>query len=164
MPWSTVVQFGKFLAVGTLNTAIDFGSLNLLSWLTGIYGGIRLAPTNLLGVLLALANSYLLNKQWTFKTPAHLHAGREVGHFVLVSLIGVSLNTALVVVLTRFMTPPVGLTPQLWENLAKALATGGALLWNFVGYKYLVFTPSQKCSTPVPARIPSIGSERYELR
>jgi putative flippase GtrA len=55
-------QFGKFLAVGTLNTGIDFGTLNLLSWLTGIYGGVRLAPVNVPGVLLALANSYLLNK------------------------------------------------------------------------------------------------------
>jgi putative flippase GtrA len=102
------------------------------------------------GVLLALANSYLLNKHWTFKTPAHPHTGREVGSFVLVSLIGVSLNTALLVALTRFMTPPVGLTPPLWENLAKALATGGTLLWNFVGYKCLVFTASSQRPSPRP--------------
>jgi hypothetical protein len=67
---STVVQFGKFLTVGTLNTAIDFGTLNLLSWLTDIYGGLRLAPINVPGMLLALANSYLLKKHWTFQTRA----------------------------------------------------------------------------------------------
>jgi putative flippase GtrA len=50
---STAIQFGKFLAVGTVNTIIDFGTLNLLSWLTGIYGGARLAPINVLGVLFA---------------------------------------------------------------------------------------------------------------
>jgi putative flippase GtrA len=147
-----LIQFGKFLTVGALNTGIDFGTLNLLSWLTGIYGGGRLAPINVPGVLLALANSYLLNKHWTFTTPVHPHTGREVGSFVLVSLIGVSLNTALLVALTRFMTPPVGLTPPLWENLAKALATGGTLLWNFVGYKFLVFTASSQRPTPAPAR------------
>ncbi len=135
--WSTVIQFGKFLAVGTLNTAIDFGTLNLLSWLTGIYGGVQLTPINALGALFALTNSYLLNKHWTFKAPAH--PGRRVGHFVLVSLIGVGLNTALVVALTHFMTCPAGLTPQLWENLAKVLANGGTLLWDFLGYKFLVF-------------------------
>jgi putative flippase GtrA len=147
-----LIQFGKFLAVGTLNTGIDFGTLNLLSWLTGIYGGGRLAPINVPGVLLALANSYLLNKHWTFTTPAHPHTGREVGSFVLVSLIGVSLNTALLAALTCFITPPVGLTPPLWENLAKALATGGTLLWNFVGYKFLVFTASSQRPTSAPAR------------
>ena len=133
-----LVQFGKFLAVGTLNTGIDFGTLNLLSWLTGIYGGVQLAPINVPGVLLALTNSYLLNKHWTFKAPAQ--PGRRVGRFVLVSLIGVSLNTALVVALTHVMMRPAGLTPQLWENLAKALATGGMLLWDFLGYKFVVFT------------------------
>jgi putative flippase GtrA len=46
-----LIQFGKFLAVGTLNTGIDFGTLNLLSWLTGIYGGVQLAPINVPGVL-----------------------------------------------------------------------------------------------------------------
>jgi putative flippase GtrA len=67
---STAIQFGKFLAVGALNTMIDFGMLKFLSWLTGIYGGLRLAPINVLGMLSALTNSYLLNKHWTFKAPA----------------------------------------------------------------------------------------------
>jgi len=132
-----LIQFGKFLAVGTLNTGIDFGTLNLLSWLTGIYGGVRLAPINVPGVLLALTNSYLLNKHWTFKTP--LYPGRRAGRFVLVSLAGMGLNTALMVALTHFVMRPTGLTPQLWENLAKVLATGGTLLWDFFGYKFLVF-------------------------
>jgi hypothetical protein len=30
---------------------IDVGMLHLFSWLTGIYGGVRLAPINVLGVL-----------------------------------------------------------------------------------------------------------------
>jgi putative flippase GtrA len=135
-----LIQFGRFLAVGTLNTAIDFGTLNLLSWLTGIYGGVRLAPINVPGVLLALTNSYLLNKYWTFHTSAS--PDRRVSQFVLVSLIGIGLNTALVVALTHAVTRPAGLTPQLWENVAKALATGGTLVWDFFGYKYLVFRPS----------------------
>jgi putative flippase GtrA len=134
---SPAVQFGKFLTVGALNTIIDFGTLNLLSWLTGIYGGVRLAPINAAGVLLALTNSYLLNKHWTFQAPARPR--RDLGRFVLVSLLGVSLNTALVVALTHVLTRPADLTPQIWENVAKALATGGTFLWDFLGYKFLVF-------------------------
>jgi putative flippase GtrA len=77
-------------------------------------------------VLLALTNSDLLNTPWTFKAPAR--PGRRVGRFVRVSLIGVRLNTTLVVTLTHVMARPAGLTPQLWENLATALATGDTLL------------------------------------
>ena len=51
MPCSAIIQFSQFLTVGTLNTAIDVGTLNLLSSLTGIYSGVRLAPINVLGVL-----------------------------------------------------------------------------------------------------------------
>jgi putative flippase GtrA len=36
---STAIQFGRFFAVGALNTMTDFGMLNLLSSLMGIYGG-----------------------------------------------------------------------------------------------------------------------------
>jgi putative flippase GtrA len=135
----TIIQFGKFVIVGTLNTGIDFGILNLLSWLTGIYGGSRLAPMNVPGFLIALVNSYMLNKYWTFKAHSRLSSGGEIGAFVLVSAIGLCVNTALLVVITRSMILPFGFSPQFWENIAKVMATGGSLLWNFVGYKYIVF-------------------------
>jgi putative flippase GtrA len=139
MPWHTLRQFGKFVIVGTLNTGIDFGVLNLLSWKTGIYGGTRLAPMNVPGFLLALANSYMLHKYWTFDQQSRWSIGGEMGVFALVSAMGLCVNTALLVGLTRLMTPPSGFTPQLWENIAKATATIGSLVWNFVGYRYVVF-------------------------
>jgi putative flippase GtrA len=132
-------QFGKFLIVGTLNTGIDFGILNLLSWQTGIYGGPRLAPMNVPGFVLALANSYMLNKYWTFRQQSRWSVSGEVGAFALVSAIGLCVNTVLLVALTRFVVLPVGFRPQLWENVAKGTATVGSLLWNFIGYRYVVF-------------------------
>ena len=99
---------------GLLDALVEgflFGPLNLLSWLTGIYGGVQLAPINVPGMLFALTNRDLLNQHWTFKTPAS--PGRRVGRFVLVSLLGVGLNTALVVALTHFVPRPTGLPPLL---------------------------------------------------
>ncbi len=141
-PARTLAQLAKFAAVGACNTGIDFGVLNLLSWLTGIYGGSRLAPINLPGFALSLINSYVLNKYWTFKGNAREVSGRELGTFTLTSLIGLAINTAVVVGMTSLLTAPLPLDPQLWENLAKVVATGVSLTWNFVGYKYLVFAPS----------------------
>jgi putative flippase GtrA len=159
MPRPMLRQFGKFIIVGTLNTGIDFGILNLLSWQTGIYGGPRLAPMNVPGFVLALANSYMLNKYWTFRQQSRWSFGGEVGAFALVSAIGLCVNTVLLVALTRFLVLPFGLRPQLWENIAKGMATAGSLLWNFIGYRYVVFgyghSRRPKDSGPDPRDEPS---------
>jgi putative flippase GtrA len=138
-PPRTIAQIGKFIAVGLLNTAIDFGVLNLLSLLTSIYGGSRLIPINIPGFVLAMMNSYVLNKYWTFKATGRRVSSLEIGTFALVSFIGLSLNTAICVVVTSLWPPALPITPVLRENIAKVLATGCSLVWNFVGYKYVVF-------------------------
>ena len=40
---------------------------------------------------------------------------------------------------TTFIPPFFGLSPELWANLAKVAATGFSLIWNFIGYKFIVF-------------------------
>ena len=147
-PPRTVTQIGKFIAVGTLNTAVDFGMLNLLSLLTSVYGGSRLIPINIPGFALAMINSYVLNKYWTFKATHRTVSGIEIGAFVLVSLIGLSINTAVCVVMTTLPPPAWSITPMLWENIAKVFATGFSLVWNFVGYKYVVFERLDRRSEP----------------
>jgi putative flippase GtrA len=37
------------------------------------------------------------------------------------------------------MEPALGLSPQIWENVAKLIATGVYIVWNFIGYKLIVF-------------------------
>jgi putative flippase GtrA len=138
-PPRTIAQIGKSIAVGTLNTAIDFGVLNLLSLLTSVYGGGRLIPINIPGFVLAMINSYVLNKYWTFKATARGVSSLEIGTFALVSFIGLGINTAVCVVVASLLPPTLSITPVLWENIAKVVATGFSLVWNFVGYKYVVF-------------------------
>lgn len=60
-------QFSKFLVVGFMNTAIDFGILNLLMWLTGVYKGQWIILLNATAFAVAVINSYLWNKYWTFR-------------------------------------------------------------------------------------------------
>ena len=144
----TIAQVGRFIAVGLLNTAIDFGVLNLLSLLTHVYGGRRLIPINIPGFVLAMMNSYVLNKYWTFKATARRVSSLEMGTFALVSFMGLSLNTAIVVVVTSLWPPALPITPVLRENIAKVLATGCSLVWNFAGYKYVVFERLDRRSKP----------------
>lgn len=134
-----IAQAVKFLAVGFMNTALDFAVLNLLMWRTGIYKGPWIILLNVVSFSIAVTNSYLWNKYWTFRAKGPVIAPLQMSQFLIVSLIGTGINSGLVYGLATFIPPFFGLSPKLWANLAKAVATGFSLIWNFSGYKFIVF-------------------------
>ncbi len=128
-------QIAKFGLVGVLNTVIDFGILNLLITLTGIQAGLGIVPLNLTSFTLATVNSYFWSKYWVF-------GGAKKSKFItflIVSVLGIVLNTAVVFVLTTFVPAPGQMSPTVWANVAKIIATFVSLVWNFLGYKLIVF-------------------------
>lgn len=128
-------QIAKFGFVGVLNTAIDFGVLNALIALTTITGGVGIIALNIVSFSIAVINSYFWNKQWVFS------AGKKGNFltFLVVTLIGLSINTGTVYALTTYMGPDSTSSQTQWANLAKVIATCFSLVWNFVGYKLIVF-------------------------
>ncbi len=128
-------QIAKFAFVGVLNTAIDFGVLNALIALTAITGGVGIIVLNAISFSIAVINSYFWNKQWVFS------AGKKskFGIFLTVTLIGLSINTGTVYALTTYMGPDSASSQTQWANLAKVIATCLSIIWNFVGYKLIVF-------------------------
>lgn len=132
-----IKQAGKFILVGFLNTGIDFGILNLLMWVLGIYSGAWIILLNIIAFSTATINSYFWNKFWTFK--ARGNAGIQFIQFIAVSIIGVLINTIIVFLISTYIAPVFGISQALWVNLAKVFATGISLFWNFTGYKFIVF-------------------------
>lgn len=59
-------QFFKFLIVGFNNTAIDFLILNILMNVFQIYHHWPVVIFNIISFSLAVTNSYLINRYWTF--------------------------------------------------------------------------------------------------
>lgn len=59
--------------------------------------------------------------------------------FVVVSIIGALINAGILTFGTKTLEPQFGLSQELWTNLIKAGATAISLIWNFAGYKVLVF-------------------------
>lgn len=128
-------QFAKFALVGVLNTAIDFGILNLFIASTGITSGPSIIPMNAFSFSAAVVNSYFWNRRWVF-------AGRTHGNFVIffiITVIGVGINSGIVFLITTYISPLFNLDRTLWVNFAKVLATGISLVWNFTGYRLVVF-------------------------
>lgn len=133
-------QFGKFVAVGFLNTAIDFSILNLISSETGITSGLTIGWINMPGFLVATVNGYLWNKLWVFsigdKKENNIFA--NFPKFLAVTTSGLFINSLLVVVFTTFLN--FGTPSDIWLNISKVAATSLTFVWNFTGYKYIAFS------------------------
>ncbi len=132
-------QFSKFLLVGGINTAIDLTLFNILIFTTGITSGGGLFVINLMSFSVAVVNSYFMNKHWTFQDLKKEGEDTKFIQFLTVSFLGAGINSGIVTLFTTLLTPMFGLSPQLWANVGKLLATGASLVWNFIGYKLFVF-------------------------
>jgi len=133
------LEFLRFATVGTGGALIDFGLFNILSWLTGITSGNGIIPINMVSFGLALIFSFMFNKRWTFKDLSIGDHNKKFTLFLLVSLTGLLINTVAVRIISTNITPGIEIHPQIWANIAKILATGASGLWNFFGYKNIVF-------------------------
>lgn len=136
-------QFGKFAAVGFLNAAIDFGVLNSLIFMSGINVGIMFSLFKAVSFIVAGTNSYLWNKFWTFKSGQGFVAGREYASFLVVSLVGLGINVAVASFVVNFVGPQFGIEATLWANVGAVFGAALGLFWNFVGYKFIVFSPKR---------------------
>lgn len=66
-------------------------------------------------------------------------SNQEFIYFIVISAVGALLNYVILKYGTTYVPPKFGLNQQLWTNVIQALATGVSLVWNFIGYKLLVF-------------------------
>lgn len=134
-----IKQLAKFIVVGGINTGIDFLVLNIEMILTGITSGPSMLILNSISFSAATTNSFFMNKRWTFEDSGNKKDGVKFSQFLIVSIIGITINGGVVYLITSFVDPLFGLNPQLWANVAKLFATGISLVWNFIGYKFIVF-------------------------
>jgi putative flippase GtrA len=134
-----LAQFLRFAVVGVLNTGIDFAIFNVLIYVTKISEGAGIIPIKAVAFLSANINSYLLNKKWTFNDSSSGQGAKQFSVYLSVSVIGALINIGTVYLITTFIDPMFNLSNELWANVANLLATGLSLVWNFIGYKLIVF-------------------------
>jgi len=138
-----ILQFAKFVIVGIANTAVDFGILNFLMTFTGIYSGRSIFFLNSISFVISVIHSFFWNKFWTFKV-VKTEATKEFLQFLIVSTIGLLINGGIVYMITTWLKPLFGLNEIVWANAAKAVATVISLIWNFLGYKFIVFKKNKE--------------------
>lgn len=131
-------QFGRFVIVGALNTLVDLGVLNALMFFSGISSGIYFTLFKATSFLVAVTNSYIWNKRWTFKSLGKVST-REYVLFGIVSVVGMVINVTTASLIVNAVTPPYGIGLQLWANIGALLAIAVSFIWNFFGYRNIVF-------------------------
>ena len=141
-------QFGKFAAVGFSSASIDFAILNFISNLTGVTAGIIVGWINIPGFLVAVVNGYLWNRLWVFGAPpSSVFPSGGLFHdfpkFFGVTVIGLLINSGIIVLLTTYL-PGFGFPASIWLNIAKVMANAVAMIWNFLGYKFIAFSHGEK--------------------
>ena len=125
-----LAQFSRFLVIGGLATAIQYGVLIALVQLLD-FDPVIASATGF--VISALAN-YALNRRYTFRSSqGHQTAAPR---FAIVATSGLLLNTLLMWV--------IGTMLKQHYLLAQILATGAVLAWNFWLHRHWTFsTPHQ---------------------
>lgn len=151
-------QFIKFCLVGGVSTFVDLGihymlmfrletgnvlvSARLTDWLAQSFGlGSKPAADVAFGllkipaVLLAILNSFYMNRLWTFRIVGQENRRRQLVKFYAVALIGMVINVGIVSSLNAVIP---GHPKRSWA-IASAIATVVVAFWNFSGQRFWTF-------------------------
>jgi len=135
-----IFQMVKFVGVGSLNTFIDLGVLNLLIFISGVATGWMYSLFKGISFICATTNSYFWNKFWTFgKKEGKAVKPKEFIKFFVIAFGGLLINVATASIVVNAIGPKFGMTAKLWANIGGILAAFAAATWDFLGYKFLVF-------------------------
>jgi putative flippase GtrA len=118
-------QFVSFTAVGAVGTAAHYSALIALVQ----FMHVSPVPSSGVGFVIGALVNYALNYRLTFRSKK-LHR-ESMPKFFLVAMVGLVLNTAVMVFLVEIL--------RLHYLVSQVLATGGVLVWNFTANRYWTF-------------------------
>ena len=128
----------RFALVGGINTAIDIG---LLFGLITTLGLPKLAA-NTVSTGLAFIFSFFANKSYTFRAQGDVR--RQLILFVVVTLAGLwGLQNAVIFCISPILASVIH-AESLVLLLAKIIATGASLVWNYCLYDHVVFRTTER--------------------
>jgi putative flippase GtrA len=143
------LQISKFAVVGVLNTVIDIIFFNVFRR----FKKFSATVASYISSTIAMVQSYLLNKYWTFQSTSS--NGFEAVKFFFSTIIGIYIiHNGIVWLLTTKVLWPGKLVLKIvrffpflkfmsdsfvTDNFAKVTAIAFSMVWNFLLYKFWVF-------------------------
>lgn len=134
-------QFIKFCLIGAFNTFLDFSIYIFLTRVFLIYYLIA----NLINSTITVTFSFFLNKKWTFRDKNSQVSSQYI-KFWIMALFGMGVNELILFLLVKYL--------GFYDLLAKVVAIGVVLFWNFFIGRYWVF----KQNTDLPVRVEEVSN------
>jgi putative flippase GtrA len=136
-------RFVRFAIVGIIGAVVDFGTFNLILFLTSAPATIAQA----ISFTAAVISNFIWNRHWTYPDSRSKSISRQLLQFFVVNLIGLLIRTQLFnwlsEVLKLAFTPLLSTTPisPTWagNNIALASAIIVVMLWNFIINRYWTY-------------------------
>ncbi|HMQ01988.1 MAG TPA: GtrA family protein [Candidatus Doudnabacteria bacterium] len=145
--WNRAWAFSTFHISPLANAfrLIMVGGLGLTAFLLVILGGLNSAAETyyLFLLLIFIVSEIVLWYGFRLKLASETDAG--IGHqftlFMTISLVGLLINSGIVALASLALAPSLSslINTDTIKNVSKILATGVSLIWNFLGYKLIVF-------------------------
>ncbi len=139
-------QFVRFGLVGGLNTGVDLVILNILMFSTGLSEGTPYTIFKSISFICAATFGYFMHKQWSFKDNSKEKGAEKFSQFFIVSTMGATINVTIAVLVVSQLKPLIGdeimsltISSELWGTIGALFGTAVGLIWNFFGYKFVVF-------------------------
>ena len=132
-------QAAKFILIGVLATLVDLGVYKFLAlvidldfdWSRNIYKASAF--------IVATFAKYWGNKFWAFEKMEKAGMGKELIKFYLVTAICLIVNVGIFSLIVNSIGSQFGVPPKTWETFGVIIAAFVVAVWNFTGYKFLVF-------------------------
>lgn len=137
-----IVRFVKFAIVGAFGAVVDYSVLNLLIQLAGF----PKLWANTCSFSVAVLSNFTWNRLWTFPESRERPITTQLAQFAIVNIIGLGINQLIFLSTDAYLLGEKGLLAgpvavlaamaglshyTLAYNLAKAIAIGVVLFWNF---------------------------------
>ena len=136
----TGLQFCKFCIVGVINTTIDFFVFNLLIFIFGIGSALSYFVIRSIAFLIGVTNSFFWNKNWVFKKYSSEKTKKEAFLFFLIAIVGFTLNGIVSTLAFVNLSHYLAYLPEIINaNLGALVGLVFVVLWDFWGYKMIVF-------------------------
>lgn len=144
--WNRVWAFSESSGVSVFQNALRLimvGGLGFLAFAAVVIGAAFGAMSLFFLLILIgfIIIEFILWKAFGLKFGDQHGAGAQFATFLIVSLVGLAINSLIVVLATHVISPGLEdiVNADTIKNVAKIVATAFSLIWNFVAYKLFVF-------------------------